>query len=101
MEFVTVNYSLNQTYNVHKQVFIQIVDKVAANFKKDLKIIKDVQINIIKAGENIEFIIETEISKTTNVSQTVQDFSKAIEERVVDIINSKPSNIQIKVTRRF
>ncbi len=101
MEFVTVNYSLNQTYSVHKNVFTQIVEKVASNFKKELRITEDIQANIVKGGEDIEFTIEIAIDKTGDASKIILDFSKAIEERVVDIINSKPSNIQIKLTRRF
>ncbi|CAM9151697.1 MMB_0454 family protein [Mycoplasma marinum] len=101
MEYVIVNYSLNQTYNVHKQVFIQIIEKAASNLKNELRIVNDIQANIFKLGSDVEFIIEIEVSKTAEVSQVILDFSKNIEERVVDVMNSKPSNIQIKVIRRF
>ncbi len=100
MEFVTVNYSLNQTYNVHKNAFTQIVEKVASNFK-ELKLTEEMKINIVKGGEDIEFSIDIAVDKNCDASQVILNFSKAIEESVVDMINSKPSNIQIKLIRRF
>ncbi len=100
MEYVTINYSLNQTYNVHANIFANIIRKIEKDEDR-IEIVEEPKIIISSSGQDVEFYINIKIKNKTNISEVLKSFTKKLEEQVKNAINSKPKNIQLILKGRF
>lgn len=91
MGLITVNYSLNQTYLVEKQVFEKIVKLACAKSKLS----KTNSFNVDISEEKNDFKIEMNISVKSGASlkDAITELEGYIEEYSLNIIESKPENI--------
>jgi thiamine monophosphate kinase len=94
MDYVTINYSLNKTFNVHLDVFHSIIKK-AFNEVDDVEMYKDPVVLIIKGGEDLELTIYIKPKSNNNQAENIKELIKTIENYIFDAINSKPNNIQL------
>ena len=94
MQFLSVNYSLNKTYNVEERVFVQVTKKAI----KSCGNAKQVSVNVIITSEKKLFISVIVQPKTpSNLEELFTTLSKKIEENVQALIERKPENIKISL----
>lgn len=94
MKFVKVNYSLNQTYHVEDVAFEDLVK----NAIKPLKGIKLTKSEVKVDDKNNDFLVKVAIEKSKDLSfaTVASKIQNAIEEYSMNLIQSKPRNIQIE-----
>ena len=94
MQFLSVNYSLNKTYNVEQPTFIQATKK-AVKSCANAKLI-DVVVKITSEKKLfISVVVEPKDSK--NLEELFTTISKKIEGNVQALIERKPENIKISL----
>lgn len=93
MKFVKVNYHLNQTYHVENVAFEELVK----NAIKQVKGIKVLSSEVEVDEKNNDFLVKVTVekSKSTTFAGAASKIQTAIEEYSVNLIQSKPRNIQI------
>lgn len=93
MKFVKVNYHLNQTYHVENVAFEELVK----NAVKQVKGIKILSSEVEVDEKNNDFLVKVTVekSKSTTFAGAAEKIQNAIEEYSVNLIQSKPRNIQI------
>ncbi|MCK5945776.1 MAG: hypothetical protein KAG04_00745 [Mycoplasmataceae bacterium] len=94
MQFLSVNYSLNKTYNVEEQVFVQVTKKAIKSCGNS----KLIDVNVKITSEKKLFInITVEPKNPNKLEQLFTTISKKIEENVQALIERKPENIKISL----
>ncbi|MCR8613200.1 MAG: hypothetical protein NC236_01835 [Mycoplasma sp.] len=100
VNYVNVNFSLNKSFFVHKDVFKDLASKLASKFDF-IKLDKSKKEPIVVSFENetkgIFLTLFLKNGKNTNISD-VQKFLKEFNNRSETLMNVKPSNIQIIFT---
>ncbi len=96
MNYITVNYSLNQTYSVHKDAFTQTIKKEIKKHK-NIKVIEGPSVSISGIGQNLNISAKIDIKGSNDEVKEITNFTSSIENCVFDLINSKPSNIKIEI----
>lgn len=93
MKFVKVNYSLNQTYHVENVAFEELVKAVL----KPIKGIKLLHTEVSVDRKNNDFLVKVAVEKgaKTTFTAAATKIQTAIEEYSVNLIQTKPRNIQI------
>ena len=99
MGFVTVNYSLNQSYFVEKGVFEKIVKKAAA----DSKLIKlnSFEVEMLKVKNDYKIEINVDIKSGASYKDAISELQTNIEDLSMNLIESKPENITIVIEGDF
>ncbi|MGL5205274.1 MAG: MMB_0454 family protein [Metamycoplasmataceae bacterium] len=92
MEYISIKNSTNQTTNIHKKVFVDIV-KIMTNKLTDVKITDEPIVTIVRAGKNIRLSFNFTISKQSDVFITTNNIKKFIVETFISLFDIKPYNI--------
>ncbi len=95
MQFVTVNFALNQKYHVEKSAFLQVVKKAIMKLAGVKFISSDVVID--SAGEQLKIFIEAAFDGTKPVNEMINLVTSSVERSIQDLIDTKPKNIQIVI----
>lgn len=93
MKFITVNYHLNQTYSIEDQAILQMVTS-AVKEVKGVKITHS-EVSITKDNLGYEIKMEVEKLKTKTYEEACTEITKNIEDYSMNLMESKPDNIQI------
>lgn len=93
MNFVTVNYHLNQTYKVEDKALEQIV-KDSVKGVKSVKL-QNVHISISKDNTGFKVKMLVEIKKSASIRKAALEIEEKIEYYSLNLTASKPENIQI------
>ncbi|MCP4337198.1 MAG: hypothetical protein GY679_05125 [Mycoplasma sp.] len=96
MSYITVNYGLNQIYNVHTYAIKQIIEHTISKFK-NIKLIEEVEVFIVNGGKSVESSIKIDVINSKAISDDITNLSSSIEDSVKTLINTKPSNVKIKI----
>lgn len=99
MQFLTVHHSLNQVYNVEKQVIEQVVQK-AINETKYIKL-KKVEVEIGASANSISLKIYTSIKKEIKFEDVITKLYSKIEQNIENIVSTKAKNIRITVSEQY
>lgn len=93
MKLITVNFHLNQTYNVEDSA---INDVVISAFK-DIKSARLVgyKVKIDKNHENFKLTINVDKDKEVPFKKATSEIKSILEEYLVNLLDSKGENIQI------
>ncbi|WP_416737946.1 MMB_0454 family protein [Mycoplasmopsis meleagridis] len=94
MNYVTVNYSVNQSYSISKHTFVQLVNN-CINDTSFIKLSSEPKIVLIKKKNNVGFIINIEIKKGKNISTVINNFINELEMRFLSLLDLKPASIKI------
>ncbi|MGL5617658.1 MAG: MMB_0454 family protein [Metamycoplasmataceae bacterium] len=92
MEYISIKNSTNQTTNIHKKVFVDIV-KIMSDKLTDVKLVDEPEVLIVRVGKNIRLSFNFTISKTSNAFTTINNVKKFIVETFVNLFDIKPYNI--------
>lgn len=92
MEYINIKNSTNQTTNIHKKVFSDII-KLMATKISETKIIDEPNIIIVRSGKNIRISFDFTISKKTDLFNIVNSMKKFITETITNLFDIKPYNI--------
>ncbi|WP_033161337.1 MMB_0454 family protein [[Mycoplasma] collis] len=93
MNYIIVNYGLNESYLVHKQAFLQSVKLV---FEKNKDVSLDSEINITFNNENSNIMIEAAYSilnSKQKFSEITDILLNSIKEVIKFLIGVEPDNI--------
>lgn len=97
MEFVSVNFSLNQIYQIEKSVFETMTKKAI----KKVKGITYVSSTVELSKKNDDVSIDIEIEKDSAMTYDVA-FSKIIDQielHIFNLLDGKPKNIKIRLKK--
>ncbi|MGL5590500.1 MAG: MMB_0454 family protein [Metamycoplasmataceae bacterium] len=92
MEYISIKNSTNQTTNIHKKVFADIV-KMMTDKLEDVKIVNEPFVLIVRVGKNIRLSFDFTISKKSDSFTTINNIKKFIIETFVLLFDIKPYNI--------
>ena len=94
MQFLSINYSLNKTYNVEKPVFEQATkNAIASCSSAKLKKIKVT----ITSDKKLYIKIEIIPARKDKLKILFTTIAKKVEENIENLIERKPENIQISL----
>lgn len=99
MQFLTVRHSLNQVYNVERQVIEQVVQK-AINETKYIKL-KKVEIEIGVSANSISLKVYTSMKKDAKYEDVITKLYSKIEQNIENIVSTKAKNIRITVSEYY
>lgn len=93
MKFVTVNYHLNQTYSVEDAAILQMIKSAL----KDVKGVKLLSSDVFVTSNHLGFSVKIEVEKleTKAYEEACMEITKSIEDYSMNLVESKPENIQI------
>ncbi len=92
MEYINIKNSTNQTTNIHKNVFLDII-KIMTKKLSDVKIMGEPEITIVRSGKNIRITFNFTISKKSELFTTTNNIKKFIAESIIGLFDLKPYNI--------
>ncbi|MGL6124892.1 MAG: MMB_0454 family protein [Metamycoplasmataceae bacterium] len=92
MEYINIRNSTNQTTNVHKKVFSDVV-KLMTSKLSEVKIISEPIIIIVRGGKNIKLSFDFTISEKSDLSITINNVKKFLMETIIGLFDIKPYNI--------
>ena len=99
MGLVSVNYSLNQTYFVSTEAFVDAVKK--ATKKAKLTKTNEIEVKYITESNDFRVFIKALIKKGTSIKKALLELQCRIEEISLNLIDSKPENILIDIEGEF
>ena len=94
MQFLSVNYSLNKTYSVERQVFLDSVKYVVESCINGELISHDVKIT---TNKNVLIKVSIKPVRDGSISELFGTLSKSINQKMVQLIEKKAENIQIVI----
>jgi hypothetical protein len=92
MEYINIKNNINQTTNIHKNVFLDIV-KLMSSKIVDVKIEGEPEIVIVRKGKNVKISFNFTITKHSDLFTTINLIKKYINETIVNLFDLKPYNI--------
>lgn len=92
MSFITINHSLNQTFFVQKEALEQLVVKAGENVKFSKVISSKVE---IKKNGIYSVQVHINIKENITLKQSLLELTSEIEKYSYNLIEAKPSNIEI------
>ena len=92
MEYINIKNSTNQTINVHKIVFLDLI-KIMSKKLKEVKIINEPEIIIVRSGKNIEITFDFTISEKAELFTVTNNIKKFLIDLIIDLFDFKPYNI--------
>ena len=93
MKIITVNFHLNQTYNVEDSAINDVVESAFKEIKSSKLINYKVSIN--KTNENFKLKLNVQKNKDATYKQATSEIKEIIEDYLVNLLDSKGENIQI------
>lgn len=96
MNFVTVDFNLNQFFSVQESAFKQVV-KQSFNSNKQVKMVNEPKISFEYDKKNIHIFIDIKIKHDAEIDLVLKEITKNIELGVVNLIDTKPKNIQFNI----
>ncbi|MEA4115627.1 hypothetical protein VBM87_02430 [Mycoplasma sp. 744] len=94
MNYVTVNYSINQSYSIGEKTFIEIVNKSIENINY-IKLISEPRIIFNKNKDNVGFVIDIKTKKGKNINDIINSFIEELEKKIISLLGIKPESIKI------
>lgn len=94
MSFLSINCGLNQIVNIHKNVFLNIVDDCVKH-SKEIKLIKDTKIELSEKQDKVSIILSIKVNNENNLRSKIVPLIERIENAVLNLIDIRPENIQI------
>ncbi|UUM19161.1 MMB_0454 family protein [Mycoplasma sp. 1018B] len=94
MNYVTVNYSINQSYSIGEKTFIEIVNKSIENINY-IKLISEPRIIFNKNKDNVGFVIDIKTKKDKNINDIINSFIEELEKKIISLLGIKPESIKI------
>ncbi len=95
MEFISINFSLNQIYQVEKSVF-EDVSKEAVKKVKGVKFVS-ADAELSKNNDDVSITISITKDAKLDLTKTFTSVTNEIEMLVFNLLDSKPNNIKIKL----
>ncbi|WKX02211.1 MMB_0454 family protein [Candidatus Mycoplasma mahonii] len=95
MEFISVDISLNDTYQVEKNVFINLIKKSITKVKNIE--FTSLEVEILKNKNDIVIAIEVKKNEKITLKDAILNVNDAVESAVFNLIEAKPQNIEIIV----
>ncbi|NQZ66249.1 MAG: hypothetical protein HRT99_03480 [Mycoplasmatales bacterium] len=98
MKFITINYSLNKTFFVEDDALKKMILKASENSNKS----KIIDCEII-VHDNYSYLVELviKIKKGLSYKESLLELTSEIEKYSHNLIDSKPTNIQILIKGEF
>ncbi|QDY86893.1 hypothetical protein FRW55_01805 [Mycoplasma anserisalpingitidis] len=96
MNFVTVDFNLNQFFSVQESAFKQVI-KQSFNSNKQVKMVNEPKISFEYDKKNINIFIDIKIKHDAEIDLVLKEITKNIELGVVNLIDTKPKNIQFNI----
>ncbi|WP_029512712.1 MMB_0454 family protein [Mycoplasmopsis iners] len=97
MNYVTVNYSVNQSYSITEDAFVQLVHNCISDVPY-IKLANEPRIIFTKSHDNVGFVIDVKIKKDKNFHTVINNFAKELENRFVALLDIKPESLKICFT---
>ncbi len=92
MEYINIKNNINQTTNIHKKVFLDIVNLMSSKVK-GVKVQGEPEIIIVRKGKNVKISFNFTITKNLDLFITMNLIKKYIIETIVILFDLKPYNI--------
>jgi hypothetical protein len=92
MEYINIKNNINQTTNIHKNVFLDIVNLISSKIL-DVKVAGEPEIVIVRKGKNVKISFDFTLSKSSDLFATVNLVKKYVNETIVGLFDIKPYNI--------
>ncbi|MGY6172473.1 MMB_0454 family protein [Candidatus Mycoplasma pogonae] len=99
MEYVIVNYNLNNTYNIHRDVFTKVINN-ALEKHSEIILLKPVEIILVEKRTNIKIYVDFAIKKNYTLAAVAETIKAIIQQEVKNIIGIDPKNIQLNYQGR-
>ncbi len=98
MKFITVNYSLNKTFFVEDVALKKMVMKASKN--TNLAKIVDCKISV---DDNYSYLVKLviKVKKDSTYKKSILELTSEIEKYSYNLIDSKPTNINVIVEGEF
>ncbi|QDY88170.1 MMB_0454 family protein [Mycoplasma anserisalpingitidis] len=96
MNFVTVDFNLNQFFSVQESAFKQVI-KQSFNLNKQVKMVSEPKISFEYDKKNIHIFLDIKIKNDAEIDLVLKEITKNIELGVVNLIDTKPKNIQFNI----
>ncbi len=94
MEFISVNFSLNQIYQVEKSVFEEIAKKAIKKVKGIT--FESAEASLSKNHDDVSIIVTIKKEAKTNYDVVIPKAIEEVESLVFNLLDGKPKNIKIK-----
>lgn len=94
IEYLTINYGLNNTYNLNQKVFKTIVYRAAEKINSKIEI-EDVEVEITHNCTNVSIDFSFKIPKEMNLEKNMLFLRAKIVDYVINLIDISPSNIKM------
>ncbi|UVD81994.1 hypothetical protein NV226_01655 [Mycoplasma iguanae] len=100
MQYILLNYGLNKSYNIHQNVFVQVINN-SLNAKKEIELIDEPIVSFVEQNTNVEIFINIKIKIDLDIIEIINHLTTSINEDMKNLIGVAPKNIQINYQGRF
>lgn len=92
MEYINIKNSINQTTNVHKKAFLDII-KLMSSKISETQIVGEPVIMIVRSGKNVRMSFNFTVSKESDLFMVINNMKKFIADTIIGLFDLKPYNI--------
>lgn len=96
MNFVTVDFSLNQFFSVQESAFKGVI-KHSFSKIKTVKLVNEPRISFEFDKKNIHIFLEIKVKSDIEIDNQLKEITKNIELGITNLIDTKPKNIQFNI----
>lgn len=92
MEYISIKNNINQITNIHKNVFVDIINLLPSKIS-GLKVNGTPDILVVRMGKNVKIEFKFTISKKLDLLTTITNIKRILNETIINLIDLKPYNI--------
>ncbi|AWX69975.1 hypothetical protein HUN03_00355 [Mycoplasmopsis anatis] len=96
MNFVTVDFNLNQFFSVQESAFKEVI-KYSFLKTKTVKLVNEPRISFEFDKMNIHIFLEIKVKSDIEIDNSIKEITKNIEQGITNLIDTKPKNIQFNI----
>lgn len=94
MNYLTVNYGLNQSYSVNTTALEELINYCIKDIK-GLKVDGKIKLTFTKDQQNVAISFNFKIKQNKNIAEIVNNFANDLEKKFILLLGLKPTNLQM------
>ncbi|AAT28038.1 MMB_0454 family protein [[Mycoplasma] mobile] len=100
LDYLTINYGLNYTYNLNQDVFHKIIKQAANRVSQDIYI-ENTEVQITNNCTNVSIGFSFKLTKKANLEKLMNLLRTKINEYIINLIDINPANIKMIYSGRM